>query len=185
MPTPPRQSFRPWKVLDRREAFALPPWVSLAVETVELPDGRRIDDYVHLHVSDFAITFAETVDGRIICVRQYRHAPRGLSLEFVAGRIDDGEDPLAAAKRELLEETGYESPDWELAGRFIISPTQGIGTGYVYRARNAVLRQAPCSGDLEEAVIELLDRDALIAALFAGQIVAGSHIATMALVLLR
>jgi ADP-ribose pyrophosphatase len=185
VPTPPSHSFRPWKVLDRREAFALPPWVSVAVETIELPDGRRIDDYVQVHVSNFAIVFAETADGQIICVRQYRHAPRGPSLEFVAGRIDDGEDPLAAAKRELLEETGYDSPDWELAGRFIISPTQGIGTGHVYRAHNAVRRQAPCSGDLEEAVVELLDRDALVAALVAGEIVAGSHIATMALVLLR
>jgi ADP-ribose pyrophosphatase len=179
------KSFEPWKVVERRDVFSLAPWINVAIETVILPDGRRIDDYVQVQVANFVIIFAETTDTRIVCLRQYRHAPRGPSLELVAGRIDEGEDPLTAAKRELLEEAGYESAHWEPAGKFIVSPTQGVGTGYVFRARNAVLRQAPDSGDLEESAIVLLDREALVDALFAGEVIAGSHIAAMAFTLLR
>ena len=183
--TPPQFAFEPWKVVDRREVLSLPPWIEVAIETVELPDGRRIDDYVQIYVTDFVIVFAETSDGHVVCLRHYRHAARGVSLELVAGHIDAGEDPLGAAKRELLEEAGYESSHWETLGRFVVSPTQGIGDGHVFRARGVVKRQEPFSGDLEDSTVELLDRKSLIAALRHGEVIAGSHVAALALALLK
>lgn len=176
--------FQPWKVVARREVFAIPNRVRVAVETVELPDGRLVDDYVQIRVADFVMVWAETEDGRILCLRQYRHALRRASLELVAGRIDGDEEPLAAARRELLEETGYESPCWEALGTFIISPTQGIATGHIFRARQAASRREPCSGDLEEAVVELVEREALLAAVRRGEVTAGSHLAAITLALL-
>ena len=176
---------RPWKVIGRRDLLSLPGRVEVAMETVELPDGRRIDDYVQLHVTNFVLVFAETADRRVVCLRQYRHAVRGPSLELVAGRIDAGEDPLAAAQRELLEESGYQSAQWEELGTYVVSPTQGIGRGYAFHARNATRVREPNSGDLEEALVELLARDALIAAMRKGEIASASHLAALALALLR
>ncbi|MBV8888926.1 MAG: NUDIX hydrolase [Alphaproteobacteria bacterium] len=183
-PSPAPDPFRPWKVIARRELGGLPARLSAAVEVVELPDGRQVDDYLQLYVTDFVVVFAETAAGLVVCLRQYRHGIRRTSLELIAGRIEGQEDPLAAAQRELLEESGYASEDWQPLGSFVVSATQGIGTGYAFRARDAVERQKPCSGDLEDAVVELLNRDELVAALRRGEIVAGSQLAALALALL-
>ena len=138
--------FAPWRVVARREVFVVPGQISVAVEAVELPDGRRVDDYWQIKLADFVVVFAETAGGEIICLRQYRHGPRRQSLELVAGRIDGGEDPLAAARRELLEESGYVSRHWEALGAFTVSATQGIATAYLFRAAHAVAQQAPSLG---------------------------------------
>ncbi len=50
-----------------------------------------------------------TADGKVILIEQHRDALGGPTIEFPAGKIDDGEEPLTAAKRELLEETGYKA----------------------------------------------------------------------------
>lgn len=176
--------FAPWRVVERREVFAAPGQISIAVETVELPDGRRVDDYWQIKLADFVVVFAETAAGAIICLRQYRHGPRRQSLELVAGRIDGDEDPLAAARRELLEESGYVSQHWEALGSFTVSATQGIATAYLFRAGRAVAQQAPCSGDLEDAIVELLAPGQLIAALRRGEIVTGAHLAALAVAML-
>jgi ADP-ribose pyrophosphatase len=59
---------------------------------------------------------------RVLLVRQYRHAAGRSLWELPAGRIDEGESKLAAAKRELLEETGYRARRWQRALRFWVSP---------------------------------------------------------------
>jgi ADP-ribose pyrophosphatase len=58
----------------------------------------------------------------ILLERQYRHAARQLLWELPAGRIDEGENDLVAAKRELLEETGYTASKWKCILRFFASP---------------------------------------------------------------
>jgi ADP-ribose pyrophosphatase len=55
-------------------------------------------------------------DGKILLERQYRHPVRRVMLEIPAGKIDPGEEPLACAQRELLEETGYRAREWARAG---------------------------------------------------------------------
>jgi ADP-ribose diphosphatase len=59
---------------------------------------------------------------RILLERQYRHAAQSMMWELPAGRIDDGETPLTAGKRELLEETGYRARHWERILHFYVSP---------------------------------------------------------------
>jgi ADP-ribose pyrophosphatase len=59
---------------------------------------------------------------RILLERQYRHAAQSMMWELPAGRIDDGETPLTAAKRELLEETGYRARQWKRILHFYVSP---------------------------------------------------------------
>lgn len=176
--------FRPWRVVERREVFSVPGKISLSIECIELPDGRRVDDYWQIKLADFVVVFAETQAGEIVCLRQYRHGPRRESLELVAGRIDSDEAPLATARRELLEESGYVSEHWEALGAFKVSATQGIATAHLFRGRQVVKRQEPCSGDLEDAIVELLTRDQLVAAVRNGEVITGSHLAALAIVML-
>lgn len=78
---------------------------------VRLPDGASATRYVVRHCGAVAI-IALTADKKIVLVRQYRYPLGRHSIEIPAGKLDPGEDPLACAKRELREETGYEASRW-------------------------------------------------------------------------
>ncbi|EAX46606.1 NUDIX hydrolase [Thermosinus carboxydivorans Nor1] len=80
--------------------------IGLRVDTVRLPDGREATREVVEHPGAVAIVPVLS-DGRIVLVRQYRHATRQVMLEIPAGKLAKGEDPDVCAARELEEETGF------------------------------------------------------------------------------
>jgi ADP-ribose pyrophosphatase len=75
-------------------------------DTIQLPDGKRTAREYILHPGAVVI-LPLLDDGTVLMERQYRYPLRDVFIEFPAGKIDQGEDPLLAAKRELEEETGY------------------------------------------------------------------------------
>ncbi|KFB68683.1 NUDIX hydrolase [Candidatus Accumulibacter vicinus] len=89
--------------------------LDLRRDRVLLPDGREcLREYVR-HQGAVAI-IAELDDGQLLFVRQYRYPLRRSFLELPAGKIDPGEDILATASRELLEETGFRAAEWRYLG---------------------------------------------------------------------
>jgi ADP-ribose pyrophosphatase len=76
--------------------------MEVAVEAVELPDGRVVDEFLSVKTRDFAMVVAFTADGRIVMERSYKHGVRRVALSLPAGYLEPGENPLAAAQRELL-----------------------------------------------------------------------------------
>ncbi len=93
-------------------------------DKVQEPNGITAQrDVVRHSGSVVVLAVDETGDEpRVLLERQYRYAARAYLWELPAGRIDPGEKPLAAAKRELLEETGYRARDWKRALGFYASP---------------------------------------------------------------
>ena len=86
--------------------------------------GREGEFYV-LEAPDWINVVALTEDGEIVLVEQYRHGTRHNTLEIPGGMVDpEDESPLAAARRELLEETGYASEMWEEIG--VVEPNPAI-----------------------------------------------------------
>ncbi len=98
---------RKWKVLTS-EYLAREPWFTVRHESLELPDGRRIPDYYVLEYPDWINVIAITRDGRFVFIDQYRHGLGETSYEIPAGVSEPSDgSKLAAAQRELAEETGY------------------------------------------------------------------------------
>jgi len=97
---------KPWKLLDT-EYLVNAPWLKVAKEKCELPNGKVIDDFYTLWQPDWVLILARTTVGKWIMTEQYRHGTGKIALEFPAGIIDKGETPEQAAVRELQEECGY------------------------------------------------------------------------------
>jgi ADP-ribose pyrophosphatase len=87
--------------------FGLQQILSVEAHTVELPDGRVIEDWPWVVTPDFVNVVAVTEAGEFLLFRQTKYSIPGLTLATVGGYLEPGEEPLAAAQRELREETGY------------------------------------------------------------------------------
>lgn len=90
------------------------------VKTVELPNGHHATREIVLH--DDASAVIAFIDGRLLCVEQFRKPLEQTCIEIPAGLIDPGETPLEAAKRELEEETTYQAEKWEEVTSFYSTP---------------------------------------------------------------
>lgn len=119
---------------------------------------------------DWCNVVAETPAGEIVLVWQYRFGTDALSLEIPGGVIDPGEAPEVAARRELLEETGYVSDDLELLSVVEPNPALQSNRCYTYLARGAVPTGATAFDDLEDLEVALLARAQVPALLDSGQV---------------
>ncbi len=103
-----------WKTLESRYLIHRP-WLTARVDKVQLPDGRVNPEHYVLEYPDWVNVTAITREGQFVLVRQYRHAFDEVLLELCAGVSEAGERPIEAARRELLEETGFGGGQWSLA----------------------------------------------------------------------
>jgi ADP-ribose pyrophosphatase len=163
-------SVQPWKNLESREVFSDLPWVRLIVEKVELPGGRVIDNFYQLQMRDYALIIAKTPDDKVIMTRQYKHGIRQISLMFPGGAIEQGESPLEAARRELLEETGYAVDSMEFLGSFVQDANHYLCQGHFFLGSGARAVTAPQINDEEEVEIVPLGREEILAALQKGEV---------------
>ena len=114
------------------------------------PVENNLRAYTVLDTSDWAIVIPalETERGReFVMVKQWRHGARELSLEFPGGVFEKGEDPAAAAARELREETGYSAKNIKKLGEF--SPNPAIMSNHVHFFLATEL-SAPADQELDE-----------------------------------
>jgi ADP-ribose pyrophosphatase len=113
------------------------PVFSVTTDDVEEPNGVRARRDV-IHHSGSVVVLAVDDSGsipRVLLERQYRHAATDYLWELPAGRIDPGENELKAAKRELLEETGYTAARWRRILKFYASPGFVAETMAVFLAK--------------------------------------------------
>ncbi len=118
---------KPWKLLDSKYLVDAP-WLKVAKETCELPNGKVIDDFYTLWQPDWVLILARTAQGKWVMTEQYRHGTGKIALEFPAGIIDKGETPEQAALRELQEECGYGMPVSDCHEAAPLAMTKFIGT---------------------------------------------------------
>lgn len=102
-----------WKTLES-EYLIKRPWLTARRDKVLLPTGVVHDEYYVLEYPTWINVIAITKDGKFVMVEQYRHGLQEIFTELVAGVVEKDEEPLHAAKRELMEETGFGGGEWEL-----------------------------------------------------------------------
>jgi len=158
-----------WKTLSKSALLSFGKWLTIERHAVELPNGQVIDDWPWIITPDYVNVAAFTAQGKMLCFRQVKYAVEGESLAPVGGYIEPGEDPLGAARRELLEETGYTAPEWIHLGHYAVDANRGAGVGHFFLAHFATPVADPDADDLEEQELILLDRSEVTDALKNGQ----------------
>jgi len=146
----------PARVLSSRISYRGPVF-SVTTDEVEEPGGVRARRDVVRHSGsvvvlavDHTAKTARKTEPRILLERQYRHAAQSMMWELPAGRIDDGETALTAAKRELLEETGFSARQWKRLLHFYVSPGFLDETMTIYLARG--LRAGTAQPEADEKI---------------------------------
>ena len=178
-----RKELRVWETVSKKTILQQGKFLTVESHTVKLPDGRIIPDWAWLIAPDAAIVLAVTADNKFLCFRQTKYAIEGTSLAPVGGMLEPSETPLDAAKRELLEEMGYQASEWVHLGSSVLDPNRGIATMHLFLVLNAKRVADPDSDDLEDQEILLLSRDQLEKALQAGEfkVLAWSAVAALSL----
>lgn len=151
------------RVLSSRISYQGPVF-SVTTDEVEEPGGVRARRDVIRHSGSIVVLAVDDLasddlakrgrkaEPRVLLERQYRHAAQSMMWELPAGRIDDGETSLTAAKRELLEETGYSARQWKRILHFYVSPGFLDETMTIYLARGLQAGKAQPEADERIAV---------------------------------
>ena len=178
-----RKELRVWKTLSKRTILSHNEFLTVESHTVKLPDGRVIPDWAWIVIPSAVIVLAITVENKFLCFRQTKYAVDGIALAPVGGMLEPDELPLDAARRELLEETGYEASEWVNLGSHILDPNRGIATLHLFLALNAKQITQPDSDDLEDQELLFLSQHEVENALNAGEfkILAWSAVVAMSL----
>jgi 8-oxo-dGTP pyrophosphatase MutT (NUDIX family) len=114
---PLAQNGKPGPTVIARETVLKTPWFEIVAKTLSGVQDER--PYYAVVPDDYVVILGLTPEGRILFVRQYRPVTETVTLELPCGLVDPGEIPEAAARRELLEETGYRADSMELLGNLV------------------------------------------------------------------
>jgi ADP-ribose pyrophosphatase len=159
-------------------------FVSVALQHVELPDGTVIRDWPIIHTRDYVNVAALNDHDELMVLNGYKHGLGRASWQVPGGYLEPDEDPLEAVKRELLEETGYASNDWQALGSFVVDANRRVGVGHFFLARSVQFLTPAHHDDLEAFEICWIAKDEVSRALSDGRVGIMSHATCISLALL-
>lgn len=176
--TPQKKNNMKWKLLSSRTVIK-DNWVHLTADDCQMPNGTMIAPFYVSHAPDFVVVIAVTEDGKMPMIWQYRHGLQEVLLEVPAGCVEPGESFEEAAKRELLEETGYQAENVEFLCK--TAPNASCLTNYAwcYLAKGAKKVGGQHLDVTEEIAVELMEIEQVKAALRNGGIQQAVHMAAM------
>jgi ADP-ribose pyrophosphatase len=178
-----------WKTVSRTSICKYGRFLSIEQHAVEISKDKIIPDWMWVETPHFINVLARTNTGKWLIFRQTKYAVGvllgGITLATVGGYLEQNEDPLTAAKRELLEETGYESNHWVHLQTAVADANRGSGIGHLFLALDAVKSaQFAESDDLEECELLEFTTEELENALFNQQFKVFSWASTVSMSLL-
>jgi 8-oxo-dGTP pyrophosphatase MutT (NUDIX family) len=169
----------PWKVLTS-EYLSKKLWYTVRVDRVELPTGAIIPEYWVSEYPPWVNVVAVTSEGKLLLIRQYRHGLGAVHFEIPAGTTDPEDVSLElAARRELLEETGYGGGRWSPLMTLSANPALQNNLAYTFLAEDVVKVAEPDPGAGEDLRVHALAVDEVAGLLARGEIVQALHAAPL------
>lgn len=150
-----------WEVMGREYLYRRP-WLTVRRDRVRLPTGAVNDEYYVLEYPTWVNVIAIDREGRFVMVEQYRHGLQEVFTELVAGVAEEGEAPLEAAQRELLEETGYAGGTWRLNTVLSANPGSQNNLSYSFIATGVERVAEQHLDETEDVAVRLLSRDEVL-----------------------
>lgn len=150
-----------WKTLSS-EYLHRRPWLTVRKDVVQLPNGVIHDEYYVLEYPTWVNIIARTRNGKYVMVEQYRHGLQEIFTELVAGIAEPGEQPIEAARRELLEETGYGNGEWRLNMVICANPGSQNNLTYSFIANGVEKISEQHLDTTEDVEVKLLDESEVI-----------------------
>lgn len=147
-----------WEILDS-EYLIRRPWLTARRDKVRLPDGRINPEHYVLEYPDWVNVTAITADGKFVMVEQYRHGLQDYYTELVAGVAEEGETMLEAAKRELLEESGYAGGEWRLLTVIAQNPSTSNNYTHCFLATGVEKVSGQHLDSTEDISVQLLSEE--------------------------
>ncbi len=138
-----------WELLSRKVVYDGHPYLKVSIDKVKLPDGNIINDYHRIEVHNAVMLLVESIDNKVLVYKEYRHGVSEVSLTFPAGGIEKNESIYDAAKRELIEETGYVAEEFILMNDYIVSGSYMFGELSFIKAINIQKIGSPMNKDIE------------------------------------
>jgi ADP-ribose pyrophosphatase len=175
-------SLKKWK-LKKSEIVFEHKWYKLRKDEVELPNGRVVDDYFVSVRPNVVVIFALTDNDEVVLVRQYKHGVQQIVTELPGGVVDDDEDFEEAARRELLEETGYSSHRFEKIATLFDNPTKDTNKINLYFAKDAKKKGEQALDENEEIEVHMVKKDLLQGKILSGEINVSGSVAGILLAL--
>jgi 8-oxo-dGTP pyrophosphatase MutT (NUDIX family) len=169
----------------KREYLSRKLWYTVRVDRVELPTGAVIPEYWVSEYPPWVNVVAITIDDKVVMLRQYRHGLEQVHFEIPAGTTDPGETSLEdAARRELLEETGYGGGRWSLLMTLSANPALQNNLAHTFLAEGVVPTAAPRPEAGEDLRVHLVPLDEIRGLIDGGEVVQALHAAPLAKYLL-
>lgn len=179
-----KSPIKPWTVLESRYVLRRK-WMDVREDRVQLPGGSVIDEFHVLEYPDWVCVIPVTEDGFVVLIDQYRHAIERVCLELPAGVIDAGETVVEAAKRELIEETGYSAREWISVGSCAPEPSRHSNRAHYFLARGAYRSAEPAPEESENVHVRVEPVSLLPELIARGEIVHGVHVAAILTAMLK
>ena len=161
-----------WLIIESEYAFKCP-WISVRRDHVRLPSGVEIPDFYVSELPDWVNIIAITKEGKFIIEKQYRHGIQKVCYELCAGDVEPGEDSIAAAQRELLEETGYAGGEWSYLGTYATNASGANNYCHSFLAKNVELKASRHLESTEDIEIQLLEEKDIRELLQSNKIIEG------------
>jgi 8-oxo-dGTP pyrophosphatase MutT (NUDIX family) len=170
---------KPWQTLSS-QYLSRKPWLTLRQDHVRLPGGGEIETYYVNEFPPWVNVVALTPDRRLVLVRQYRYAVRAVHYELPGGVCDShDEDPLLAAQRELLEETGYGGGTWRPWLDLAPNPALQSNLTHSFLATGVRRLRDPDAGATEELTVHLVSVPEARRLVLEGEVIQALHVAPL------
>lgn len=148
-----------WKILSRKLVYDGSPHMKISIDKVELPNGKIIDDYHRIEIKDAVMLLVKNKKGELLTYKEYRHGINCESLTFPAGAIEKNESEIDAAKRELMEETGYIANSFDIINDYIVSGSYMFSKLTFILVSDIKKKQNAVSKDIENPEIIWMDKE--------------------------